>query len=260
MTTNTTSNNPTVTVDRLIAGIAKRNTGLLQLADRAAILIIGNPSDLAGRAVSLLDAMTGIKAQRNLLNFFADFLQNEIAEKKGGGFILGKKRQDWVEPALPETGLIPTSYINAEKLAAAKADRVAKAAATKKAKLADKEKADENHNKRESELLARERAFDSRIESATAAAQAAINKATAETFEVKAELKAENERLQIAISQKNHLEMELSRAQKRIQELEQELAAMRQVLVATSDTAPVVAPVVAVPAVPVTRKGRKKTA
>ncbi len=237
MTTNPTTT--TATCDRLIAGIVKRNTGLLQLADRAALMIIQNPSDLAGRAIALLDAMTGIRAQKNLRNFFDDFLQNEISEKKTGGFVLGKKRADWVEPQLPETGLTPTSYINQEKAAEQKAARAVKAAETKAAKAADKEKAEESHNKRESELLARERAFDSRIESATAAAQAAINKAMEETHEAKTELKEENKRLQIAISQKAHLEKELAIANRRIQELETELAAMRRVIanpVSATDT------------------------
>ncbi len=232
MTTNTT--NITNTVDRLIAGIARRNVSVLEAANRAALMIVGNPSDLAGRSITLLEAMSGVRAQRNLVEFFDVFLPNEISEKKNGGYVLGKKRADWVEPQLPETGLIPTSYINTEKVAATKAARAEKVAATKAAKLADAEKAAENHNKRESDLLARERAFDSRIESATAAAQAAINKATAETFEVKAELKAENDRLQMAISQKNHLEKELAIAQRRIQELETELAAMKKALTATA--------------------------
>lgn len=245
MTTSTT------TCDRLIAGVAKRNAGLLVMADKAAILIISDPANLAGRAITLLDAMQGVRAQRNLREFFGDFLQNEVVEKKGGGFILGKKRQEWNPPTLPEGGLTPTTYANAAKAALAKAERAEKAAASREKREADKEAAIAAQSQREKSLSERERALNSRIENIRAICSEKVNVAEQATLDVQKALKAEGDRLKVALSEKARLEKELNAANSRIAELERELEAMRQVIAST---------VPAAPAVPATSRKRGKRA
>ena len=246
MTTTTTN-----TVDRLIAGIVRRNGSIVEAANRAALLIISDPANLAGRAITLLEAMAGIRSQKNLSAFFDDFLPNEIVEKKSGGFILGKKRQDWVEPTLPESGLMPTTYINTAKAALLKAERVEKVKETKAKRESDQQAAIAAQMEREKTLAEKERSLETRLDNVRAIAADKVGKAEMAVHDARESLKAESVRLQVALSEKAKLERELNSANHRIQELELELAALRQVIAN---------PVPAVPAVPVTRKGRKKTA
>jgi len=134
--------NITTQCDRNLARLEKVGNRLPDLINNTALIIVQNPADLAGRSIRLLNLLSGMRCQRNVLEFFGDYLPNDIVKEKGG-FSLGKKREGFAMPEFSPENL-PFSYSSeakkaekAEKLKAAKAE---KAEAVRLAQISEAEK------------------------------------------------------------------------------------------------------------------------
>ncbi|HYE34381.1 hypothetical protein [Methylocaldum sp.] len=132
--------------DKLITGIKSRLAGTTEAVDTVALGIIQNPSDLAGKAPALLNAIAGTKWEKPVVAFFADYLINSIF-KRNDQYELGKKRKDVTLKELGADPVRPSVYVSeeqAEKRAAtaAKAQK-AREAKAEAAKTAEAEQAKE---------------------------------------------------------------------------------------------------------------------
>jgi hypothetical protein len=189
-TTNNNSNNITA-CDNGLDLLANRVGNLPELINNIVLLIVRDPANLAGRSVRLLTILSGMRCQKNVYNFFCDFLPNSITVK-AGIFTLGKKRHDFIYKVDFDSDNLPYAY-RSPLLEAKKAEKI-------KAKKA--EKAEKDSEKRKSQVSEQETILErTELKQTIAAHAATIAALMAENAALKAEnsaLSAENAALKAA--------------------------------------------------------------